>query len=143
MLGNRLGDPDDVGLLKGIAPQHGPGDLPSDGNDWCAVHVRRGQSSHQVGGAGTRGCDAHTGAAGGPGITIGRMRRGLLVADEHVTEPGVLRQCVIERHDRAAGIAEQQVDALFEQCTAEDLGTGEGLRHAARSRRESDVNSGR
>ena len=130
MLGDWLGDADDVGLLKGVPPHHGPGDLTGDGDDGRAVHVRRREAGHQVGGAGPRGRDAHAGPAAGPGVTIGRMRRGLLVADEDVPEPGVLRQRVIERHDRAAGIAEQQIHALLEQCPAEDLGAGQGFRHA-------------
>jgi hypothetical protein len=57
------------------------------------------------------------------------MGRGLLVPHQHVAQTGILRQRVIERHDRAAGIAEEQVHPLLLQGAAEDLGAGEKLAH--------------
>jgi hypothetical protein len=36
---------------------------------------------------------------------------------------------MIERHDRAAGIPEEDFDSLVEESLAEDLGAGEMLRH--------------
>jgi hypothetical protein len=51
--------------------------------------------------------------------------RGLLVPDQHVPQPRVFRQGVIERHDRPAGVAEQHVDAVIEQSSAEDLRSGQ------------------
>jgi hypothetical protein len=114
VLGDRLRDADDVGLLKGVAPHHRPRDLAGDSDHRGVVHVRRGQTGHQVGCPGTGGGDAHTGPAAGSSISVRRMSRGLLVPHQHVAEAGILGQGVIERHDRPAGVAEEDVDALVE-----------------------------
>jgi hypothetical protein len=48
---------------------------------------------------------------------------GLLVPHQHVPELGILRERVVERHDRAAGIPEQNAHALLDEGAAEDLGS--------------------
>jgi hypothetical protein len=41
---------------------------------------------------------------------------------------------MIERHDRAARVPEEEVNAFFEQGAAEDLGTGQSFCHQEQSR---------
>ena len=114
---------------KASRPDHGARHLAGDRDHRRVVHVRRGEAGHQVGGARPRGGDAHARPPARAGVAVGGVGRGLLVPHQHVAEPGILRQRVVERHDRAAGIAEEQVHALLEQGPAEDLGAGELLRH--------------
>ena len=64
-----------------------------------------------------------------PGVPVGRVRRSLLVPHQHVAQAGKLGERVVERHDRAAGVAEEDFDTLFEQGTAEDLGAGQAFSH--------------
>ena len=129
VLGDRLGDADDVGLLERVAPDHRARHLAGDRHQRRAVHVRGGDAGHQVGGARPRGGDAHAGAAAGACVAVGRVRRGLLVPHQHVPERRVLGQRVVERHDRAARVPEHDIDPLVQQGAAEDLGAGELLRH--------------
>ena len=102
VLGDRLGDADDVGLLEGVPADHRPRHLPGDGDQRRAVHVGRGDAGHQVGGAGPGRGDAHARPAAGARIAVGGVRRGLLVPHQHVPQRRVLGQRVVERHDRAA-----------------------------------------
>ena len=83
--------------------------LPGDGDDGRAVHVRRGETGHEVGRAGARGRHAHAGTAGSAGVAVGRVGGGLLVPHQHVPSSGYSGQRVIERHDRSAGISEEEV----------------------------------
>jgi hypothetical protein len=49
------------------------------------------------------------------------VNRGLLVANEDVSDGVLLEQCVIDRQDSTAGIAEDDLDALFLQRTEDDF----------------------
>jgi hypothetical protein len=53
----------------------------------------------------------------------------LLVTDQHVPQAGMLRKRMIKGHDRATGIAEEDLDALLQQRAAEDLRTSQGFSH--------------
>ena len=129
VLGDRLGDADDVGLLEGVPPDHRARHLAGDRDDRRAVHVRRGEAGHEVGGARTRSRHAHAGAAGRPGVAVRRVRGRLLVPHQHVPQPGVLRERVVERHDRAARVPEQEVrPPPRARVAAEDLGSPSGAR---------------
>ena len=50
------------------------------------------------------------------------MDRALLVADEDVLQPILLKQLVIDRQHRAAGIAENVLDALVGESLEHNLG---------------------
>ena len=112
---------------KASRPIIGAGHLPGDRDDRRVVHVRGGEAGHQVGGPRPGGGDAHAGPPRGAGIAVGGVRRGLLVPHQDVPQARELGQRVIERHDRAAGIPEQDVHALLEEDAAEDLGAGQDL----------------
>ncbi len=53
------------------------------------------------------------------------MRRALLVAHEDVLDLVLLEQLVVDVQDRAAGIAEDVLDAFFLQAADDDFRTGE------------------
>ena len=127
VLGDRLGDPDDVGLLEGVPPDHRAGHLTGDRHQRRVVHVGRGDPGHQVRRPRSRGRDAHAGTSAGPRIPVRRVGRRLLVPHQHVAQRGILGQRVVERHDRAARVAEHQLDALVLQGPAEDLRAGQQL----------------
>ena len=129
VLGDRLGDSDDVGLLEGVPPHHRAGYLAGDRHDGRVVHVGGGQPGHEVGRARTGCRHAHAGAPGGARVSVRRVRRRLLVAYEHVAQPRELRERVVERHDRAARVPEEDVHALLEESAAEDLRSGESFSH--------------
>ena len=99
--------------------------LPRQGDHRSAIHPRVGDRRDEVRRARSARADAHADATRRARVALGRVTRALLVAAEHVVElVGVLRQRVIERHDRAARDAEDRVDALADERLAEDLGAG-------------------
>ena len=80
----------------------------------------------QVGRAGTGGAQADADPAGRPGVAVGGVGAALLVADEDVAQLGIVAQDVVERQDDAAGIAEEDVDALAQERLADDVGADAG-----------------
>src|SRR2546429_7320273 len=54
------------------------------------------------------------------------MGAALLVADEDVADLRVVAQDVVERQDDAAGVAEEDVDALPDEGFADDVGADPG-----------------
>ena len=48
---------------------------------------------------------------------------------QHMAEARILGQRMVERHDRAARVPEEEIDPFFEQGPAENLGAGELLSH--------------
>src|SRR5881396_2428601 len=64
-----------------------------------------------------------------PRAPVGRVGRRLLVPHQDVPQAGVVRQRMIERHDGAAGIAEDHFDPGIHQRPAQDLRAREHLAH--------------
>ncbi len=83
---------------------------------------------------GPGGDEDDAGPAGGAGIALGRMGRGLLVADEDVADVVLLEDRVVDRQHRAAGIAEHRVDALVLQGLNDHLRAGHLSVHSLRLR---------
>ena len=74
-----------------------------------SVHPRVGDRRDEVRRAGSARADAHADATGRARVALGGVTRALLVPAEHVVQLiGVLRQRVVERHDRAARDAEDR-----------------------------------
>ena len=76
---------------------------------------------------GSRGREAHAGLAGDPAIGIGGERRGLFMTDEDVLQARA-GQRIIDRHDRAARIAEDVLDAFALERLDHQPRTGDRLR---------------
>ncbi len=124
VLGDRQRDAGDVAFLERVGPDELAADLASDADDGRRIHHRRGDARDQVGGPGARGGDGHADLAGGPGITVGHVRRALFVADQHVAD-GVVEHRVIGREDGSARVAEHAGDALPHEGLPQDLGAGQ------------------
>ena len=71
---------------------------------------------------GPRRAQADADPAGDPGVAVGGVGAALLVADEDVAQLGVVAEDVVEGQDHAAGIAEEDVDALAQERLADDVG---------------------
>ena len=112
--------PVDVGLLEGIAADELGCDLAGDRHDRCRVHHRVGQRRHQIRRAWSARRHADADLARSTSVALGRVTGRLFVPHQHVVD-FVFRQRVVERHDRAAWIAEDHVDPLAHQCLAHDL----------------------
>jgi hypothetical protein len=123
-LGTGAGDPDGVGLLKPIRADHEGRDLAGQDNQGDAVHQGIGQACHGIGRAGA-GCDKHhTGFAGGPCIALGHVDGTLFMANKDVADVVLLENLVIDRQDRPAGIAKDDLDPLILQGLNHHLCTG-------------------
>ena len=96
--------------------------------------MRVGDAGDQVGGARARGGDADADPAGGARVAVGGEGRALLVADQDVPQRAT-DQRVVDRHDRAAGVAEDEVHALVLERLDEQAGAGRGDARRAAGRR--------
>jgi hypothetical protein len=113
MLGAGPRDADGVGLLERVGADHEGRHLARQNDDRDRIHQRVGQAGDGVGRAGAGGHEHDPGLAGGARIAFGGMHRALFVAHEDVADGVLLEDLVIDRQDRAAGIAEYDVDALI------------------------------
>ena len=103
--------PDDVGLLEGVRPDSAASDLPGDGQHGHRVHVGVTDGGDEVGGSRAGGGDAHPGATGDHGVSLGGMTSTLLVAHQDVTDLRRGEQGVVEGQDGAARHPEDVCDA--------------------------------
>ena len=62
----------------------------------------------------------------GARIAVGRVHGALLVAHQDVLDLVLLEELVVDVEDRAAGIAEDVLDAFLLQAADDDLGAGKG-----------------
>src|SRR5690606_582563 len=130
VLRDRHGDAGNVRLLEGVLSEREGTHLAGDGHQRGAVHPGVGDRRDQVRRARTARRDADTDLSTGAGITLGGVPGSLLMAAEYVMELTlVIGERVVEGHDRPAGNAEDQVDALADECLADDLCTGTFFRH--------------
>ncbi len=84
MLGERQRHAHDVGLLEGVLAHRRTTDLARDRHERHRVHLRRGEPRDEVGRPRPARGHAHPYPARRPGVAVGRVRSGLLVADEDV-----------------------------------------------------------
>ena len=127
VLRDATGDPGRVRLLKAVVSDQVGGHLSGEDDNGDRVHVGVGDARDGVGGAGAAGHEDRADATGGFGVAFRRVRAALLVPDEHVLEGGLdLLHGVVDLDHRAAGMAEDAVDALFFKGANEDLRALEG-----------------
>ena len=115
VLGAGPGDADGVAFLERVIADQVGRHLPGDADQRDRIHQRVGQRRHHVGGAGTRGHQHHARLAGGARIAFGGVARALLVPHQDVLDVALLKHLVIDRQHRAAGIAEDVLDAMIDQ----------------------------
>ena len=129
MLGAVAGDADRVAFLKGVGADEMRRHLSGDADERDRIHQRVGEAGDGVGGAGAGGDEQHADLAGRARIALGGMRRALLVAHENMLHLLLMEEHVIDRKDRAARIAEQNLDALILQGFDHHFRAGHFLRH--------------
>jgi len=80
----------------------------------------RGNAGHHIRGARPGRGDGHTDAPGSARVAVGHVRGALFMADENVLDLRV-EQRIVSRQDRAARIAEDDIDAFGNQTLDNDL----------------------
>ena len=126
VLGDRHRDALDVGLLKGVLAQQGRSHIAGEGDHRYAVHISGGDAGDKVCGARAAGGQHYTGAAGRAGVAVRSVGGTLLMCGQYMAYTvGIFIQFVIQIQHGTAGIAEQGVNALFDQYLNEDLRTGQ------------------
>ena len=133
-------DAPDVGLLEGVGADRLARHLAGDRDDGHRVHVGVGQRRDEVGRPRSRRRHADADATGRRRIPLGGVPGALLVAHEDVPHRGGVHQRVVGRQDRAAGDAEDGVDAEVLQRLDQGLRAGDLLgRRRGRLRRGARV----
>ena len=140
VLHDRQRDPEDVDFLEGVGAHQRRADLAGDRDHRHAVEEGVGDAGDEVGRARPGGREADAGLAGDPAIGVGGERRGLLVADQDVVQART-GQRVVDRHDRAARIAEDVLDALALQRLDDQPRAGDRLPVAARHGRRCSMST--
>mmetsp|Transcript_15919 Transcript_15919/g.30675 ORF Transcript_15919/g.30675 Transcript_15919/m.30675 type:complete len:321 (+) Transcript_15919:1255-2217(+) len=112
VLGDLARDFHNGSLLKCVCANHRPGHLPSDGHHGNRVQKRVCQASHQVGGAGTRGGNAHGGFTRHLSVSLRGKHLALLVAAENVSNGAGPGEGLVDLHARAARVRKHQVHSL-------------------------------
>src|SRR5690606_36296543 len=79
-------------------------------------------AGHQVRRARAGSRDADADPPAGARVAVGGERRPLLVAHQHMLQRRAVER-VVERHDRAAGVAEERIDALGLECLHQPVRT--------------------
>ena len=97
-------------------------DVAGDRDDRDGVEERGADAGDEVRRARAGRAHADADLAGDAGVAVGGVGAALLVADEDVAQLGVVAEDVVERQDHAAGVAEEDVDALEEERLADDVG---------------------
>ncbi|KAG0925239.1 hypothetical protein G6F32_013627 [Rhizopus arrhizus] len=111
VLDARQGQAEHIQLLEGVGAQQRRGDLAGDADHRHRIQHRIGDAGDQVRGARAGSSHADADLAAGAGEAIGGQRSALLMAHQDVLQRRI-HQRVVERHDGAAGIAEQRADAF-------------------------------
>ena len=121
MLGTGPRDADRIAFLEGVVADEMRRHLPRQHDQGNGIHQRIGEAGDRIRRAGTGGDEHDSGLAGGAGIAFRGMNRTLLVADEDVLDVVLLEDRVVDRKDRAAGIAENMFHALVPERADDDL----------------------
>ena len=124
VLGAGPRDADGVAFLERVVADQMRRHLAGDADQRDRIHQRVGQRRHHVGGAGTRGDQHHARLAGRARIALGGVAGALLVADQDVLDLSLLEKLVIDRKHRAAGIAEEVLDAMIGERAHDHRGAG-------------------
>ena len=101
----------DVGLLKGVGADQLAANLSRDADDWRRIEHRSGNARDHIGRAGSGRGNGDADFPAGASVTVGHVRRTLLVAHQDVVNLAALER-VIGRQNCAAGIAEHVLHAL-------------------------------
>src|SRR5882672_7636096 len=124
VFGDRHGDAGDVDFLKRIRAEDFAANLTGDAHDRGRIQHGRSDARDHVRGAGAGGGHGNADATAGAGVAVRHVRRTLLVAHKDVVQLRFAKR-IVDRKNRAAGIAENFPDAQARQRFAKDFRTGE------------------
>src|SRR5690606_13122836 len=122
VLDARTGDAHRVAFLERVFAYGRSGHLPADDDHGNRIHVGRGNAGDGIGDARTAGDDAHAHLLRCARVRIGGVHGSLLVTNQNVLELVLLENRVVDVQHRAAGIAENVLDAFFGQAAHDDIG---------------------
>ena len=129
VLGARARNAHRVRFLEGVVANEKGGHLSGQTHDGDGVHQRVGQARNGVGRS-RPGCDEEdAGAPRGAGVALCGVGRPLLVPDKNMPDAGILEERVIDRQNRAARIAEDDLDPLVLEGLDHDFGACQHFRH--------------
>src|SRR5438093_355085 len=129
--GQRESHPENVCFLKRIRADQGTTHLACDADQRNRIHFCVGNSGDQICGAGATGCKGDSNLSADARHAFRRENCSLLMPRENVLDPAAF-ESVIQRHDRAARIAEHQVNALGTQALQNDFGSSKHSRPSPR-----------
>ncbi len=115
VLGARARDAGGVRLLEGVVADEVGRHLPGEADHRDRIHQRVGQPGDRVGGARPAGHQHDADLAGRAGIAFGGVDGGLLMPHQDVAQMILLVERVVDRQYGAAGIAENDINALVAQ----------------------------
>ena len=118
-LGDLMGDRSDVDFLERVRAHHRRAHLAGERDKRNVVHHRVDDPGDQIGGTGARCRDAHAHTTGRARKAARSENRRSLMPYEHVHDTMIVK-CVIQRHDRAARIAEHRFDSQALECIEND-----------------------
>ena len=130
VLAAMAGDANRVGFLKSVRTNQAGGHLAGDDHHWNRVHEGIGNTGDRIGRAGAAGDQHHAGLARGARIAFRRMCLAGFMADKDVTDARFVKQRVVNRQHRAAGIAEHEFHAQANQAVDQNLGAAAFTAHA-------------
>jgi hypothetical protein len=122
LLHDRARDADGVALLECVEADRLGRHLAGNHHHRDRVHVGGGDPGNGVGDARAGSDERDPDLARGARVAVCRVHGALLVANEHVLHLVLLEELVVDEQDRAAGIAEDNLDAFFLQAANDDLG---------------------
>ena len=125
VLGDRHRHTGDVGLLEGVRADQAAAHLTGDRDHRNRVHLGVGQRGDEIRRARTRRGHHDADLAGDVGVATGGVPGALLVSDQDVAQLRRIEQRIVNGQHRAAGNAEDQLDAEFLQRLHYRLGAGE------------------
>ena len=131
VLGAVAGDAGRVAFLERVRADQVGRHLAGDADERNGVHQRVGEAGDRVGRAGPRGDQQHADLAGRARIALGGVRRPPFLTDENVTDLVLVEDRVVDRQHRAAGIAEDELDALILERLDHHFGAGHVLGHCS------------
>jgi hypothetical protein len=131
VLDDRPRDADGVAFLECVEPDRRRRHLARNDHHRDAVHVSGRNTGDRIGQSRPRSHQRDADIAGRPGVAVGGMHSGLLVAHQHVLDGVLLVERVVNVENRAAGIAPDVLHAFGLQCLDQHFGTHEFLRLTA------------
>src|SRR5581483_7192532 len=112
--GKRKRQAENIRFLERVGPYQCTTNLASDAHQRNRIHLRISNSGDKIGCARPAGCNRDANLYGRSRMAFSGEDRALLVPSKNVANAATLKR-VIQRHDRAAGIAEDQINAFGAQ----------------------------